>query len=219
VSWGLSTEGGSAYQGNDVRLILGVLSGAGALALAIVLAAWMAERRMAAEAERWSSADVARAPVVEMAVVLGAAPIGPEGGPNRYLVYRLDAAAALWKAGKVKALIVSGTRTGEAYDEPAAMEAGLVARGVPAGAILRDNEGFRTRDSVLRARDFFHQSKLIIVSQRFHVGRALYIAHRAGIEAWGLDARDVDAPYSVFTELRRFPSALIGMAEAWASAR
>jgi SanA protein len=202
-----------------VRLTLLVLFGAGALALVLVLAAWAAERRMAAEAQRWSFSDPAQAPVVEMALVLGAAPIGPEGGPNRYLVYRLDAAAALWKAGKAKVLLVSGARTGESYDEPAAMQAGLIARGVPTEAILRDNEGFRTRASVLRARDVYHQSKLLIVSQRFHVGRALYIAHQAGLEAWGVDARDVDNPYSVFTELRRFPSALVGMAEAWAYAR
>ncbi len=202
-----------------MRLILFVLLGAGALMLALVLAAWAAERRMADEAAHWSTADIAQAPAVEMALVLGAAPIGPEGGPNRYLVYRLDAAAALWKAGKVKILLVSGAREGESYDEPAAMQAGLVERGVPAGAILRDNKGFRTRASVLRARDHFHQSKLLIVSQRFHVGRALYIAHQAGLEAWGFDARDVDAPYSVFTELRRFPSALIGVAEAWIFAR
>ena len=202
-----------------MRLILFILLGAGALMLALVLAAWAAERRMAAEAQRWSSADVSLAPAVEMALVLGTALIGPEGGPNRYLVYRLDAAAALWKAGKVKILLVSGERTGESYDEPAAMQAGLVERGVPVEAILRDNEGFRTRASVLRARDHFHQSKLLIVSQRFHVGRALYIAHQAGLEAWGVDARDVDTPYSVFTELRRFPSALIGMAEAWVFAR
>ena len=202
-----------------MRVILFVLLGVGTLMLALAVAAWAAERHMADEAARWSSADVAQAPAVEMALVLGAAPIGPEGGPNRYLVYRLDAAAALWKAGKVKMLLVSGARVGESYDEPAAMQAGLVARGVPAEAILRDNKGFRTRESVLRARDHFHQSKLLIVSQRFHVGRALYIAHQAGLEAWGVDARDVDAPYSVFTELRRFPSALIGMAEAWMFAR
>ena len=75
-----------------MRLILFVLLGAGALMLALVLMAWAAERRMASEAERWSFADLARAPAVDMALVLGAAPIGPEGGPNRYLVYRLDAA-------------------------------------------------------------------------------------------------------------------------------
>jgi SanA protein len=202
-----------------MRLILFGLLAAGALALALVLAAWAAERRMASEAERWSFADLARVPAVEMALVLGAAPTGPDGGPNRYLVYRLDTAAALWKAGKARILLVSGSRDGESYDEPAAMAAGLVERGVPAEAIRRDVEGFRTRASVLRARDVFGQSRLLIVSQRFHLGRALYIAHRAGIEAWGADARDVDNPYSVFTELRRFPSALIGIAEDWGAVR
>jgi SanA protein len=198
-----------------VRPILIVLLIACAVSMLVVLAGWAAERRMAAEAGRWSFADPAQAPATDMALVLGAAPIGPEGGPNRYLVYRLDAAAALWKAGKAKILLVSGSRTGESYDEPAAMEAGLIERGVPAAAIKRDNEGFRTRASVLRARDVFGQSRVLIVSQRFHLGRALYIAHQAGIEAWGVDARAVDNPYSVFTELRRYPSALIGMAEAW----
>ncbi len=202
-----------------MRLSLFVLLAAGALALVLVLAAWAAERRMEGEAARWSFADPARAPVVEMALVLGASPIGPEGGPNRYLVYRLDAAASLWKAGKAKILLVSGARIGPSYDEPAAMTAGLIERGVPAEAIERDDEGFRTRASVLRARDVWGQSKLLIVSQRFHLGRALYIAHQAGIEAWGVDARDVDNPYSVFTELRRFPSALIAMTETWTSGR
>ena len=75
------------------------------------------------------------------------------------------------------------------------------------------------RLSALRARDVYGQSRILIVSQRFHVGRALYIAHRAGMEAWGVEALDVDTPYSVFTELRRFPSALVGMIEAWSAAR
>ena len=73
--------------------------------------AWLAERRLDQTAEARSFSDVAKAPVVEVALVLGTAPIGPEGGPNRYFVYRLDAAADLWKAGKVKYFIVSGSTT------------------------------------------------------------------------------------------------------------
>ena len=202
-----------------MRLILFVLLFAGSVVLVVVLAAWLADRRMVQEADSWSFADVMQAPAVETALVLGTAPIGPEGGPNRYFVYRLDTAAGLWKAGKARVLLVSGNKTGESYDEPAAMRAGLIDRGVPAEAIVIDNEGHRTRASVLRARDVYGQSRILIVSQRFHVGRALYIAHRAGIEAWGVEARDVDTPYSVFTVLRRFPSALVGMIEAWSAAR
>lgn len=178
----------------------------GAGALGVVLLAWLAERRLDREAARDSFSDLDKVPIADVALVLGASPIGPEGGPNRYLVYRLDAAAAVWKAGKVKYLIASG-----GDDEPEAMRDGLIARGVPRTAIYLDGAGLRTHDSVLRARDVFGQKRLLIVSQRFHLGRALYIAHGADLEAWGFNARDVDQPYSVTTELRRFPSALRAM--------
>ena len=193
-----------------MRLSLYVLLGLGALALAAVLLAWLAERAQDRIAAADSFADISRVPTVDVTLVLGTAPIGPEGGPNRYFVYRLDAAAALWKAGKAKYLIVSGS-----LDEPTAMRAGLIERGVPANAIYRDLEGYRTRDSVPRARDVFGQKKILIVSQRFHLGRALFIARREGLEAWGFAARDVDTPYSVFTELRRYPSALMAYVDVW----
>lgn len=195
-----------------MRLGLYLVLGLGAAALLVVLLAWLAERSLSREAEARSTADVARVRLAKVALVLGTAPIGPEGGPNRYLVYRLDAAAALWHARKVQYLLVSGHRDG-GYDEPTAMREGLIQRGVPAEAIYRDFGGDRTRDSVLRARDVYGQKELVIVSQRFHVGRALFIARHEGIEAWGLDARDVDRPYSIFTDLRRFPSALIAYLE------
>ena len=137
--------------------------------------------------------DPAKLPDVDVALVLGAAPIGPEGGPNRYFEYRLDAAAALWRAGKAKYLLVSGDNSRPDYDEPSAMRAGLIARGVPASAIYRDFAGVRTRDSMLRAKSVFGQQRLIVVSQGFHAARAIFLARGEGIEAWGLAARDVDA--------------------------
>lgn len=196
-----------------MRLILFALLVLGALTLTAVLLAWFAERRLDQTADARSFSDVAALPDVDVALVLGTAPIGPEGGPNVYFVRRLDAAAALWKAGKVKYFIVSGSP-----DEPAAMRAGLVERGVPAAAIYGDPAGYRTWDSVLRARDVFGQKRLIIVSQRFHLSRALFQARHAGIEASGFEARDVDSPYSVFTELRRFPSALRAYFDVWTNA-
>jgi SanA protein len=196
-----------------MRLILFALFVVGALALAVVLLAWLAERRLDRLANAISFSDPARLPQVDVALVLGTAPIGPEGGPNVYFVNRLDAAAALWKAGKVKYFIVSGST-----NEPDPMRAGLVERGVPAAAIYRDPEGFRTWDSIARARDVFGQKRLVIVSQRFHLSRALFLARHLGIEAWGFEARDVDSPYSVFTELRRFPSALRAYLDVWLDA-
>jgi len=198
------------------RLILYELLAAGAAALILVLLAWAAERRLDRLSAPYISDDPARLPDVDFALVLGAAPIGPEGGPNRYLVYRLDAAAALWRAGKVKRLIVSGDKRPPDYDEPAAMEAGLVRRGVPADAIVRDELGVRTLASVQRAETEFGQKRMIIVSQRFHLSRAIFLAREHDIEAWGFEARDVTRAYSIFTELRRYPSALRAYFDVWA---
>jgi SanA protein len=198
-----------------MRLILGLVLLAGALALMVALTAWLAEERLERLAAPYLTRDAAALPDVDVALVLGAAPIGPEGGRNRYLEYRLDAAAALWRAGKVKYLLVSGDKRPPDYDEPSAMRAGLIARGVPAAAIYRDFAGLRTRDSILRARSVFGQHRLVIVSQGFHANRAIFLARREGIEAWGLEARDVQRAYSIFTELRRYPSALRAYYDVW----
>ena len=193
-----------------MRLLLGFVLVLGALGIVVSLAAWFAERSL----ERGSAArifsDPAGLPAADVGLVLGAAPIGPEGGPNRYFEYRLDAAAALFRAGKVRYLIVSG-----APGEPAAMRAGLIARGVPASAIYRDELGIRTLDSIQRARLVYGQTRLIVVSQRFHLARALFLAEANGIAASGLEARDVDRAYSILTELRRYPSALRAFWDVW----
>src|SRR5207302_6866748 len=157
-----STNARRAGALQHMRLSLYVVLGLGALALGVVLLGWLAERKMDRKAAADSTSNIAQAHAVGVALVLGTAPIGPEGGPNRYLVYRLDAAAELWKAGKVKYLLVSGNRDG-GYDEPTAMREGLMKRGVPADAIYRDFAGYRTRDSVLRARDIFGQREILVV--------------------------------------------------------
>jgi SanA protein len=196
-----------------MRLILLALGVIAAVALALVLASWFADRRLGQLSRPFMFTDAAKMPAAEVALVLGTAPIGPEGGPNHYFVYRLDAAAALWKAGKVKYFIASGSDI-----EPEAMRVGLVERGVPAGVIYLDDKGNRTWDSVLRARDIFGQKRLVIVSQGFHLERALYIARREGIEAWGFEARDVTSPYAMWTYLRQYPSALRAFFDVWTNA-
>jgi SanA protein len=188
---------------------------AGALALVLVVLAWLADQRLERLAGPYLAHDPAELPEVDVALVLGAAPIGPEGGRNRYLEYRLDAAAALWRAGTVKYLLASGDRRPPDYDEPSAMRAGLIARGVPAQAIYRDFAGIRTRDSILRAKSVFGQQRLIVVSQGFHAARAVFLARSDGIETWALEARDVKRAYSIFTELRRYPSALRAFFDVW----
>ena len=198
-----------------MRLAIYIAIVAAFVAIALALLAWAAQRRLESLADSFVTSDAGRLPPMEVALVLGAAPIGPEGGPNRYFEYRLDAAAALWRAEKVRYLLVSGDRRAPGYDEPGAMRAGLVARGVPAERIYRDFAGVRTRDSILRAADVFGQKRLIVVSQPFHLARAIFLARQEGMEVWGYAARDVDRPYSVLTTLRRYPSALRAYYDVW----
>jgi SanA protein len=109
-------------------------------------------------------------------------------GPNVFYTARIKAASALFASGKVRGLIVSGDNRTRGYNEPAMMKADLVAAGVPAEYITQDFAGFRTLDSVIRAKAVFGQTRLIIVSQAFHAKRAVFIAQHAGIEAQGFAA-------------------------------
>lgn len=136
------------------------------------------------------------------ALVLGCTRTLPDGRHNLYFLHRVDAAAKLYHAGIVRHLIVSGDNSREDYDEPTAMKDALVVAGVPADRIHCDYAGFRTLDSVVRAREIFQQERIIIVSQEFHAQRAVYIARHHGIDAIGFAARDVTTQSGLRTRLR-----------------
>ncbi len=164
-----------------------------AVVLAVAAFAFFQVEWQARQAAPRIARDPAQLPAVEVGMVLGTGPLtyGRNGGvwPNIPFVYRLDAAVALWRAGKVRYLLASGKREGT-YDEPSAMRAGLIERGVPASVIYCDFDGYRTLDSILRAGSIYGLKRVTIVSQEVHVERALYLAPAAGIEAWGLAARE-----------------------------
>ena len=103
---------------------------------------------------------------------------------NPHFDNRLAAAAALYHAGKVKHLLVSGHREASGYyDEPRDMTARLVQLGVPENAITPDNAGDRTLDSIIRAKKIYGLDRLTVISDDFHVSRAVFIADREGVEA------------------------------------
>lgn len=135
-------------------------------------------------------------PPCDVALVLGSSIISYHCG------LRLDAAAALYKAGKVRHLLVSGDNHIRSYDEPSDMKNELLRRGVPATAITCDYAGFRTLDSVVRASRIFGQRRLIIVTQRFHTYRSLAIARHEGIDAVAYCAGEVPPGYRRGPELR-----------------
>ena len=97
------------------------------------------------------------------------------GKQNYFYTYRIRAAAKLWKAKKIDAIVVSGDKS-KYHDEVTAMYKDLIKAGVPARYITKDYFGFRTFDSIVRAKEIFGLDDYIIVSQKFHLKRALYIA-------------------------------------------
>jgi len=133
----------------------------------------------------------AEAPARRAAVVMGCVPKLRGGWDNPYFTARIEAAAALWRAGKVEALIVSGDNHVVGYDEPSEMKKALVAAGMPEDRIVCDYAGFRTLDSVVRAKTIFGLDSFLVVSQDFHVRRAIFLGRCRGLDVRGCAARGV----------------------------
>lgn len=171
------------------------------LVVALSVLAAMASQVMASWGQAYASADASRLPRVDVALVLGTLLYDPPGRLNLELIRRLDAAVELWRAGKVKYVIVSGNRVNDSYDEPTVMRDALVQRGVPARVIYRDFAGLRTVTSIVRARDIYGLKRLIVVSHHDHVDRALYLARHLGVEAWGYYPQG-NLPFMLLRSLR-----------------
>lgn len=121
------------------------------------------------------------------ALVFGTSPHLAPGVDNPYFTARIEAAASLWKSGKVPFIIVSGDNRAKDYNEPQAMQNALVARGVPADRVVRDFAGLRTLDSVVRVKEVFGQSSILFVTQEFQNERAICLARHHDIDAEGLN--------------------------------
>lgn len=158
--------------------------------------------RIASSGRLYDKTTIEQIPDARAAVVLGCVRILKDGSRNRFYGYRIRAAAELYKAGKVKAIIVSGDNHVKGYDEPSDMKEDLVAAGIPAEKVVCDYAGFRTLDSVVRAKEVFGAERFIVVSQPFHVRRALFLAWGFGCDAYGYAAEDVRGINSVMTLLR-----------------
>jgi SanA protein len=115
---------------------------------------------------------------------------------NPYFVLRLEAAAELFFKGKVKHILVSGDNSTSNYNEPRDMRNYLLGKGIPDSCITMDFAGLRTLDSVVRSKEIFNQTNLVIISQRYHLHRALFLAHKKGINATGFVAKQPIGNYS-----------------------
>lgn len=140
-------------------------------------------------------------PSYRVGVVLGTSKYA-EGSVNHYYRTRISAAVALYHAGKIDGILVSGDNATLQYDEPTMMQKDLIKRGVPAEYITKDYAGFRTLDSMVRAQKVFDLQEFLIISQKFHCERALYISDAIGISAAGFCAEDVPVSKSLKVRTR-----------------
>jgi len=163
---------------------------------------------------RWQTVDSASPRPV--AIVFGAG-LNPDGSPMPALEDRIQFASNLYGAGKIKALLMSGDRRSDAYDEPAAMQAYAVKLGVPEQAIILDNAGFRTYDTCYRAKTIFNVDSAVLVTTDYHLPRALFLCNSLGIDSTGVASgwgssprgpvyytgilREIPATYSAFLEV------------------
>lgn len=142
--------------------------------------------------------DLRKLPSKKTALLLGTAKSIAKDKKNYFYIYRVRAAVALFKAGKVKTILVSGDNGSQHSNETAAMKKDLIDAGIPSRHIIVDNAGFRTFDSITRAKEVFKAEDYIIVSQKFHLERALFIARKKKQKAIGFAAKDIQGTKAAY---------------------
>jgi len=140
----------------------------------------------------------------KVGLLLGTIKFLPNGNINLYYKYRIEATVELYKAGKIEFVLISGDNGSKSYDEPTTFKDDLVARGIPEDKIFLDYAGFRTLDSVIRAKDIFGQNSITIISQQFHNERAIYLARHKNIKAVAFNAKNVSGRYGFKVQLREY---------------
>jgi SanA protein len=183
-------------------LALALLGGASALAIM----GWVQWRY-----DRLVLTDVAAAPHAPVAIVFGAG-IAQSGQLSPMLRDRMDTAIALYRSGVVRKLLVSGDNRFADYDEPGRMYDYAVARGIPAKDVVRDYAGRRTYDTCYRAKAIFGVEQALLVSQRFHLARAIFTCRALGVDSVGVSA-DINVYRS--TSYSRLREALASVAAWW----
>lgn len=130
-------------------------------------------------------------PINKVGLLLGTGKYLRNGRINLFYKYRINAAVKLFKAKKIRYILVSGDNGSKTYDEPTTFKQDLIAAGIPESRIILDYAGFRTLDSVIRSKEIFQQEGITIISQQFHNERAIAIAKAKGINAVGFNAKNV----------------------------
>ena len=153
-------------------------------------------------AEGRTFSDINDVPTMQTALLLGTNPKTRDGKrPSSFYLARINATAELYKHGKFRQLIISGDKR-EGYDEPQTMRHDLIERGVPDSIIMMDGQGYRTLLSLRNSKQYFGVHDMIIISQKWHNERSIFLADKMNIKAVGYNADDVRHPRAIWTHIR-----------------
>ena len=189
-----------------IKIIFKVIVGVFVLLLVIVLTSDILVR-CNAKGRLYDSAE--EIPECQVGLLLGTTPQTRIGGrKNAFFKYRIEAATELYKAGKIREILVSGDKHSlEGINEPVAMRDSLVVRGIPFENIHLDGDGYRTICSVINAKTVFGYDSFTIISQQFHNERALYQAEHLDLglgKIYGYNAKSPHSTLSILTYLREY---------------
>ena len=176
----------------------------GALCLVLLLVILVCNFIISNTTENKTYSDINTIPPNRVGLVLGTSNRITNGSSNPYYTYRIDATVALYKAGKIKFILVSGDNGSIYYNEPNTIKKDLILAGIPEEVIFLDYAGFRTLDSMVRAKFIFGLDKVTIISQKFHNERAIYIAEQKGLNAIGFNAQDLSTSQGFKVHLREY---------------
>lgn len=160
------------------------------------------------------SAEEAEELEADCILILGCG-VREDGTPSLMLRDRLETGIALYEAEAAEKLLMSGDHSRKEYDEVNTMKKFAIERGIPSEDIFMDHAGFSTYDSMYRARDIFCAEKVIIVTQEYHLPRALYVAEKLGLEAYGVAALDVNYRGQAYREFREMLARAKDFCTAW----
>ena len=172
------------------------------LLLIVIASIYISNRIVVSNARGKTFYNIEDIPPTKVGLLLSTGKYNKKGYINQYYKNRITATVELYKRGKIAYILISGDNSRKEYNEPEEMKQDLIQQGIPENKIYLDYAGFRTLDSIIRAKKIFGQKNLIVISQKFHNERAIYIREYYGMNLIGFNAKDVNNNYGLKTKIR-----------------
>ncbi|MDO6517505.1 SanA/YdcF family protein [Zobellia uliginosa] len=176
----------------------------GALVASLFLLIFLCNLIISSSAEGKTFNSLEAVPKNRVGIVLGTSKKLIGGLPNPYYTFRIEATLELYQAQKIDFVLVSGDNGTRYYNEPNTIKKDLISKGIPAEKIFLDFAGFRTLDSMVRAKEVFGLNDVTVISQEFHNQRAIYLAEKKGLKAIGYNAKSISGRQGLKVRLREY---------------